>query len=386
MIHAQSSSPDVNICPGSEKISDSELSSPALATAPGRFSWRPLLACALFAIGLLGGLTFLHFCLPAALSGDEIGRKLAHFRQISPEIDTLFLGSSRVYTHISPSVFDRTTAEAGVPTHSFNFGATGLVPPETDFVFRQIMETHPPKLRRLIVELLPTGPQIAPLFAGTARSVYWHDIPTTLESIELSYACARGKKGSLVYLANVVSLSAQHIGLFLQNLAGLGAADVWLEKYRHPEAEASKLKESLGPDGDGFIPLKKTLQSKDLQAYANGLAQLRKQQGVSLPQSQIAAFQPDRNLIEQWIALTKSAGIDLIFYVAPNINNATPPGLIATARSMGITVWNFDDPNQYPALFVTDHRADLVHLNAAGAKILTQYLAGQLAAHVKSTR
>src|SRR6185369_6903750 len=74
---------------------------------------------------------------------DGISSKIQFIREHRDEIDTLFIGSSRAYHGINPRVFDATTAAAGAPTHSYNFGVDAMLPPETFYVVDQILAAKP---------------------------------------------------------------------------------------------------------------------------------------------------------------------------------------------------------------------------------------------------
>jgi hypothetical protein len=313
--------------------------------------------------------------------GDEVGRKLGHFSEIAPEIDTVFLGSSRVYTHLSPAIFDKATGGAGVSTHSFNLGATGLGPPEADFVFRQLMERRSPKLKRIIVELLPVIPRVVPGFVGTDRSVYWHDLPATWMAIRAA-ACWIPKRATTVApLAQRAGFAWDHVSLFTRNMSNLGAADLWVQKRSHPEADSLKLKEELGPDGDGYVPLKVTLHGEEAQKYTAKFAQFCEAQVSEQGEPSLVRHEADQLLIQNWADAAKKAGVELIFYVAPNVDRATPPELTKIVREQGITVWDYDDPKRYPELFLAENRADVPHLNQKGSELLTRYMASDFIAH-----
>ncbi len=78
--------------------------------------------------------------------------KIDWYRQHRDEIDTIFLGTSRVMRGIDIQEIDRVTAERGCPTHSFNFAVDGQSFLHALALLEEI-KTNPPKhLRHLLFE------------------------------------------------------------------------------------------------------------------------------------------------------------------------------------------------------------------------------------------
>ena len=91
--------------------------------------------------------------------------------------DTIFVGSSRTFHQIVPSIFDGEMAELGVPVRSFNLGTPGMKPPEDAYVMGRALRGRKAPLRFLVVECNPIHLDIQPEQRGTTRAVYWHDVP-----------------------------------------------------------------------------------------------------------------------------------------------------------------------------------------------------------------
>src|SRR5687767_418937 len=60
--------------------------------------------------------------------------KVEHLKAHGDRYDTLIIGSSRLYYQVIPSLFDELTAQAGVPTKTFNAAVAGMGPPEDSFM------------------------------------------------------------------------------------------------------------------------------------------------------------------------------------------------------------------------------------------------------------
>lgn len=84
-----------------------------------------------------------------------VGAKLDQYRSLKAELDTLFLGTSRLLYGINPSIFDATMAARGCPTRSFNLSLRGLNIRELILLVRAIHDDPPPRLKYLLVEPRP---------------------------------------------------------------------------------------------------------------------------------------------------------------------------------------------------------------------------------------
>src|ERR1700736_109154 len=91
------------------------------------------------------------------------------------EIDTLFIGSSRVYHGLNPRVFDQATTAGGLPTHSYNFGVDGMSAPESFYVMDQILASKPRNLRWVFLEFDDLQVTIPIEHLRTRRALYWND-------------------------------------------------------------------------------------------------------------------------------------------------------------------------------------------------------------------
>src|SRR2546430_2168218 len=78
----------------------------------------------------------IHSLLPPIIP-KGIAAKLKFFTEHKDEFDTVIVGTSRLYYSASPEIFDATTRENGLTTHTFNFGIDGMHPPENFYVLEQ---------------------------------------------------------------------------------------------------------------------------------------------------------------------------------------------------------------------------------------------------------
>ena len=72
----------------------------------------------------------------------------------------------------------------------------------------------------------------------------------------------------------------------------------------------------------------------------------------------------------------REAGAEPIFMLPPTVRVEEH---LAAGLPPGMTVWEFDDPAQYPRLYLPELHYDPGHLNEAGAHEFTELLAQRLA-------
>ena len=106
---------------------------------------RAVANAAVFLLAMLCAARIVGRVLPPA-PVPQFSDKLAHFAEHRDEYDTLFIGSSRTFRQILPSIFDPIMAAGGQVAHSFNFGLDAMFSPEDAYVVEKIFALHPRRL------------------------------------------------------------------------------------------------------------------------------------------------------------------------------------------------------------------------------------------------
>jgi hypothetical protein len=106
---------------------------------------------------------------------DIVSPKLRAFTAHKDEFNTIFLGSSHIQHQLSPAIFDRVMGEAGLTTHSFNFGVDAMHIPETGYVLEWLLKSKPANLKWVFLELDEIQVGRLQEQIGTRRVLYWHD-------------------------------------------------------------------------------------------------------------------------------------------------------------------------------------------------------------------
>jgi hypothetical protein len=310
-------------------------------------------------------------------SADVLGEKLRQYGDVAREIDTVFLGSSRVYRHLDPVTFAQTYAEHGQAASAFNLGVPDMRMLEVLYLAERVFERSP-ELRLLVVE-----PEEDPLFIRdenrlTQRVRRWHHISTLRRILPEIWQAEAPAAERVLTLLDRLDLVAHRVSLVGRGIDWLDAllrrSSRWIEpEHRgflsldddrlHPRTEADRLGlERRYSDLHEAVP-----------AWEQALERLRR----SSPEGQLT----DRYELRLFAELQRLADrhrVELVFLVSPRIGRL--PNLVH-AREAGIVdrLVRFDDPERYPDFYQLSNRYDRHHLDGDAARQMTRLLALELA-------
>jgi len=319
---------------------------------------RRLFLCACAAAGFAGMAALLHRALPWRVP--EVTQKVNFLRAHAGDFDTVFIGSSRIYHGVSPRAFDAAMAAAGQPAHSFNLAVNALLPPESMWMARTLSAMKLPRLRRVFLEMADAR-DIPDADHPTVRDVYWQDPEA------LAYAWQRARQDLAAAppeqrWTRALGELSRGTTLFAFNELNVG----WLIPTPRWEPVSGRREPVLGPDGDGFLPIRHTLLEGARAKLAEGIDALRRQTVVRtvdpLNEQEYAGIQ----------RMLNARGVEVILLMAPvtvrdyHAWQDAPPGSRVLA---------FDDPDRHPEFYDPAHRFDSDHLNEAGAEIFSKELA-----------
>src|SRR5438067_11257008 len=186
---------------------------------------RCLLNCCIALVALATTSLAIYHALPLPLV-EEVWAKLRAFNKNKDDFTTVFVGSSHVQTGIAATQFDAALREMGHDSRSFNFGISGVRPPESFFIARKLLALKPKRLKWIVIELEPMRAEVPPIYAGTVRAIYWHDLKSTLISLrEICARCAENwRQWSWQERWSAIENFAIHVRLMILNYSNLGRA------------------------------------------------------------------------------------------------------------------------------------------------------------------
>ncbi len=319
-----------------------------------RFAFLRNLAC--FLVGLIGVCGAIHATFPVREDVPVMSAKLRWLEAHGERYDTVFIGSSRVFHQVIPSVFDTRLAELGKQNRSFNLGADGMNFPEIFFAAEQTVRRIP-QLRLLVLEL---GNIQRGLEDESVRALYWH-------TPELTWMTIRSIAGSDSDWSKKAHLISGHIGLFARNWANLGRGQQW-PRIIHE-------KPAVVPVGEDGCDVVQRFMDAAQSAEFEKLKSKRAEEGATpvLNDPSLSAG------LERFTAQMRAQGVKVVFVKMPAFRKTNPP-------TPNADMLDFDSPQNFPELWEANDRYDPHHLNLNGARIFTRLLAERISALVEDSK
>jgi hypothetical protein len=324
-----------------------------------------------------------------------VQEKLEQLGQHGDEYDALFIGSSRVWFQVMPSIFDRIVRDEGMPLSSFNAAVGAMVSPEDDYVIEQYLRQPHRRLRWVFLELTGLSANSNPTLAGTRRLNYWHDWRRTGLLTERCFhdcaaTCRSADQGAIPWsgavgtCAQSVDVWVDNLWLFLENSSSYGRGEPWLTR-RFGWAEKRKdASTERGRKWDGWayprVPRPWTEYAKRRTEYEEATASLMRAPEQRFEPGDAVSWKSLHAKLEAII----QAGATPILIVPPTVSPTRyyPPELAGGL----VVVLDFSNPREHPELFQLDHRLDGQHLNYDGATIFTEEIARQFVEVAKRQR
>ena len=349
---------------------------PHKATRHKTFTWA-LVNSTICIIAFLLTCIALRAVLPFPEIEEGVSLKFRFFAAHKDEFDTLFIGSSRIYFQISPTVFDRVTHESGLPTHSFNFGIGGMYLPESDYLLEQILNLKPRNLKWVFIEYDELPTKWSSENQSSRRALYWADWkrvslllrkltdtgtaafwlpnPTKLRDIVLHHKDEKSTRSLLTF----------YVGQFEKNYTNVARATDVLDYFLSRDTKERRAS-YLGAASDGYVTRPNRMSPGQVAAYERSLATATAQ-ARTRPLSPYAV-----EAYRQCAQEVRNVGAVPIFLITPSM---TQIDVAAETTGLPGVVMAFNDPRAYPNLFRAGVRRDGQHLTKSGAEEFTRIVA-----------
>lgn len=318
-----------------------------------------------------------------------VGPKLRSFSAYKNHYNTIFIGSSRMYRHVVPGIFDRTMRSYGYPIQSFNFGVYGMHVPETYFLLKKILAMKPENLKWIFVELYDLQLNIPNDNIRTDRVIYWHTLQHTLWIYKLILA-------SDDHVFRKLNHFRDHTQPLLYNVINLGKADV-LINYIFPQVKSithksipSKDIVFRSPGADGYLSLEDEHDHYFQQRHEEYLRDLnyymKTVDAMTQKSQQTTHLEPyELNIIDEFIKIIQASKAIPIFIITPLLEKQDHY-IAAYQKGHLPTLFAFNDPVAFPDLYSPNSRFDQAHLNEQGAQKFTMYLAQKFAEYMRKDK
>lgn len=292
----------------------------------------------------------------------------------SEDFNTLFIGSSKTGQNIIPSVFDEEVKNlSGLEIKSFNFGSGSIVPPESYYLYENLIKDNKLKLKYVFFELSNIS-TVSKKVIHTTKGKYWYT--------------------PKYYFFSIISLlSSQHS--IMNKLAGLKnhtlcyAEQIFNIQFVHDLIEYKKLNSSKLPSYP-FLGYTAPLQSENKERLAGAIKLqneffedttiLTKSAQISLRQNfdsdKVKRYNTEHyKKICKIIELSEKHGIKIFFVLHPVIGKRYKQVLPVFKMIDAKYRIELSDAGKYPEFYIAKNSFDGKHLNNNGAKIFTKLLA-----------
>jgi hypothetical protein len=300
--------------------------------------------------------------LPAEWPHASLQVRLPPWRDF-PEMTTVFLGSSQTYRQVDPTVVDSLLALQGVPSLSVNLGSPTLAFPATHRLLRRILEERPPTLTTVVLELRhPRAPIAAEARPTRGTYSYTPAYARFLWAYEMS-------RSPVPDLATQARRLVEH---------GLVMAEGFLHVGLGRGLTAMAITPASDRSNRGYVPLGEGLAVRRGAVPLDALA-LRTNRTTSLDAYRSQVESP---VLQGFLTMiadeARAAGVRLVFLIPPRQPAAYLEVPLAAAAS-GAAVIDLGDPWLHPDFYRVGTSADVIHLNARGARLYSRTIARCLA-------
>ena len=307
-----------------------------------------------------------------------IGPKHDFYQAHKDDYNALFFGSSRVYNHIVPDVFDTASEQVGLPVNSYNFGIPAMRALDSTVLVEDVLKSPPKNLKWVFFETTLDKGYEPIQNARTHRSMYWH----TWENMSFAARYIVKSESSAVEKA---MLLVSHLlpTLYRQVNVGRLFSQVLPSEFSAREkatAEIFNRNEGYFPLVDESDPDRQHFLA-DQDDYIAAVDKLAVVAETDLPQTQLA--ENKRMLLAKAARIIRAAGAEPIFIDPPSLS-LERDFQIAKQQGDIETLLSYRAPNRFPQLYDSTKRFDPEHLTESASEDFSRLLAKDFVQAVQS--
>ena len=318
-------------------------------------------------LALSGGLKLI---TPYYVNNHWLAPKFHYIKEAKQNPNTVFLGSSRIYRHVIPSLYDSLVQNA----NSFNLGAPSTFSPQTYYLLENIIHDKQfDSLKYCFIELTGVD-SISGHLLHQPQANYW----LSPEYFMFSMSEIIGNP-YLSYRSRAL-ISKNYTLSFLDNILNLGHyKDIILKRKAYFRLSNTKNK--------GFLSLDDVLKNATSQEVKEKFMERKMsiEQNPELLNKRAKAILSAHQLkqkkinqvhlkkINELIDKCQSENVQLIFVLLPKYYSLEAISLISAIPKENVI--DLSNPAEYPEFYTKKYSFDIGHLNYKGARRLTRTLA-----------
>jgi hypothetical protein len=290
--------------------------------------------------------------------------------------DVVAVGSSHSYRSLDPRTLDARLRELGVPVVSYNLGLPGTSFPETVYTVEWILRNRPERLKVLIIELKKLDVDVRSRNSLTRRTIRWHTPSMVLALCQAALRSGRAWDEK----AKLVLARLRHLGY---KIGSVGIAASFLQEKTRPSDRTRRmlLFDLRGHRAADRDPKRERMQERRRDLLENPLEWHRRLENARRRAENRRTRPAYLELVEDLAARVRSAGVEPVFLLPPNLRVSADPPLDPDALD---EVFAYDDPSRHPALYHSDLWFDLGHLNSHGAALFSRLFAQDLGGRLET--
>lgn len=302
--------------------------------------------------------------LPYDWGSLDIRSKHEYLLSNAKKYNTIFIGSSKTHNQIVPDLFDKKARENNLNISSFNFGTSGLLPLESVYIYKNLLEQDSLFFDNVFLEInwIET---INYENLNQIRSYYWLTPENYFNSMHSLFT-------SSVPLANGLWGSFHYSVDFIENMLNVGKVQEYL-RIKDDTMSHFMAKSNSYDALQGFEPLPKKMGESEYNAF-NEVIHSGKSAALNI--EVLKAKRPSSGFVQvlqEVVDLSRRKGIKLYFLVPLQWRYFQYEEIIpAIYKINDVDRLILFDADKYKSIYVTENFADPNHLNEKGAISYTQ--------------
>lgn len=299
---------------------------------------------------------------------------IRQFRTNADKINTVFFGSSRIYRHADPRLFDSLNFNT-VATRSYSLASPGCSNPETYYLLENYLKNEASNVKYVLLELQIILP-VAGRNLHTSRANYWINFNEYI--FVLNYYLSK-KNCEDKYWEAIKNATYS----FLENSLNLGMIQDLLVINPYYSRFIGKNRDGYFPIEDELLPAHKTRRKnlmQDTSVIQRKLGRYKKvfSSDQRNPCTEIEHLKRINLLIEK----AKQKNIHLIFVIPPLLTKHENIKELYDHIPDSNKI-NLADGVNFPELYLIENIWDDAHLNNKGAEAFTSALSHEFIELIK---